>query len=109
MLAAEMQIRWREDEEYQPLSEAKTNRRESLHGVGTALMSAYDPKRTSRSPISTCGVRVISADRRCISLGPGDLDQQFSQPLMLSIPTKPRMPASQDLNCRKRQSYIEDP
>ena len=41
MLAAEMQIRWREDEEYQPLSEAKTNRRESLHGVGTALMPLW--------------------------------------------------------------------
>ena len=46
MLAAEMQIRWREDEEYQPLSEAKTNRRESLHGVGTALMSALGHKRS---------------------------------------------------------------
>ena len=49
MFAAEMQIRWREDEEYQSFRAAKTNRRESFHGVGTALMSALSHKRTWRS------------------------------------------------------------
>ena len=38
-----------------------------------------------------------------------DFDQQLSQPLMLSIPIKPRMPTSQDLNCGKRQVCFKDP